>query len=337
VEKRSRYIFHDISPPQFDAVLHTGRALIWRTFGAHTGGDALLDSKQYAQLALHPPCGNVVCCMYDARTYLSPWATSLTPLESKKLQLQHLTRARQMHPSGSRSRIYATRSVAEGVHLVGGVGTQNARAYNAFARGCRGAGIPLHGHDLGQESSFLAPFMTTHDSQHVAVPSQQHEQFTQGSWFVPCVQGAALLDGEQSYIADRALLAASYGTPIATNNPAVFRLFQRFRGTVLYDHNLTSLCSKAAESFRATQTTAAAADSRGSLMQFMQEHHVYTSRLRDMLFMFQDLEAEGAGVNKGYNQLLNRALNARLQALGLSPKTKQRERKCERTAREAGW
>ena len=133
------------------------------------------------------------------------------------------------------------------------------------------------------------------------------------SAFGVAIQGEAHIEGDNSYVSDRAMLVASLGLNIASNNPLLPRLLGSapsqeavvdkgdgywVGGSLVYDRNLSTLCGRSMEAtLRQSSTPEAAAAHRQSavdLATHFMETHTYTSRFANMAILMDGL-ASGVG------------------------------------------
>lgn len=280
VDARSAYIFHDTIPPPFEPLKKLGRALEWSVFGPD-GNFAFTDSLSFAHSSLSLPgqhgsrCPSLTCTDVASRAYVSPWATPLPPAQ--------IDAAAKL-----------ARAPSDDVHFVGSVWSGNARHFSAFASGCRAEGVRLVRHGARALPPHIAALVAEDDVREV--PSAERDALIRASPFAVAVQGDAHLRGEQSYIADRALLAASLGQLVVTNNPAVVTLLKDFPSMVVYSANATELCGMAhAKAHALAKQQATREQQSHEMAAFVREHHTYLSRLADMTEMLRSATASAAG------------------------------------------
>ena len=289
VDPLSLYVFHDVAPRRFDGLRQQGRALEWRVYGPD-GNFPFADSLLFTRSSLTPAgvdgarCVDFICADPPSRTYVSPWATPLSPQQILDAQSAKGTMLRSTAPDAAAPDWVGDRG--DVVHFIGSVWRGNAHAFRQFAEGCGRSGVSVIRHGPKPLPASMRRFVLADDVR--AVPSDERDRLVQQGVFAVAVQGSLHLRGSQSYIADRALLAASLGMVVATNNEAVVRFLSNHSESVAFHPNASDVCAAGLE--RAAMRHKAADGGHAAshdLAGFMLDH-TYAARLADMAEMALD-------------------------------------------------
>ena len=289
VDPLSLYVFHDVAPRRFDGLRQQGRALEWRVYGPD-GNFPFADSLLFTRSSLTPAgvegarCVDFICADPPSRTYVSPWATPLSPQKILDTQSAKGTMLRSTAPDAAAPDWVGDRG--DVVHFIGSVWRGNAHAFRQFAEGCGRSGVSVIRHGPKPLPASMRRLVLADDVR--AVPSDERDRLVQQGVFAVAVQGSLHLRGSQSYIADRALLAASLGMVVATNNEAVVRFLSNHSESVAFHPNASDVCAAGLE--RAAMRHKAADGGHAAshdLAGFMLDH-TYAARLADMAAMALD-------------------------------------------------
>jgi hypothetical protein len=240
-DSSSAYIFHDKVPPRFEPIRRLGRAVQWRQFGPDGSFD-YLDAIQYARAGASKEAGchgQLICANEEDRSYTAPWGTPFTPTELQQLA--------QHEPEQEAALGVVNGTWPPGaVHFVGSVWHGNEREFMEFASGCKAAGVPLIRHGTKELGAHLKPLVHIDNFEKLVSTAESHALVRQSA-FGAAFQGAAHMDGYNSYISDRAMLILSLGQLLVTNNPAIRRLLGSSDPAVLelivYSPNISQLCA----------------------------------------------------------------------------------------------
>ena len=201
VSSTNRYIFHELIPPQFYDI--RTNVVQWVVRGPD-GSSPVLEAEHYA-LRKSVPCPDVAC-FYNT-TYVAPWATRYRPDPDAK------------PPPGTRRR-------SSVVHFIGTIWWLNVQEFCSFVSGCNAVGVKVVRHGVSQvPPGACEGINATWDDDWRSVPDDERTRFMWESAFVPTFQGAAHLNGNESYISDRTIDAIALGMKVVTNNKFAADLF----------------------------------------------------------------------------------------------------------------
>ena len=289
VDPLSLYVFHDVAPRRLDGLRQQGRALEWRVYGPD-GNFPFAGSLLFTRSSLTPAgvdgarCADFICADPPSRTYVSPWATPLSPQKILDTQSAKGTMLRSTAPDAAAPDWVGDRG--DVVHFIGSVWRGNAHAFRQFAEGCGRSGVSVIRHGPKPLPASMRRLVLADDVR--AVPSDERDRLVQQGVFAAAAQGSLHLRGSQSYMADRALLAASRGMVVATNNEAVVRFLSNHSESVAFHPNASDVCAAGLE--RAAMRHKAADGGHAAshdLAGFMLDH-TYAARLADMAEMALD-------------------------------------------------
>ena len=262
----SRYIFHELVPPRFQALLCDGAAVRWVVRG-NDGNQPPLEAEHF-ELRRRTACSKLTCRFPG--TLVAPWGTSLSAATARRRDAAVRRAAiAESHPRR--------------VNFVGTLWGCNEAEFCAFAAGCHSAGIAVHRYGfVGTPSTITGVGRSGESGKEGKAPGLEEcaKHFTDHggkrideeavaklyaeSLFMPALQGRCHLIAPDIYVADRQLdAAASNGLPVVTNNPLVAAEF-----------NLT---------YAAARDMCTAPASPAHARRQIIENHTYAARLADLL------------------------------------------------------
>ena len=180
------------------------------------------------------------------------------------------------------------------VHFCGTLWDENVCELAMFSRGCLNSNIPFfrHGKSFLPEDIWNSRDIVnncgnvswTEDETYLS--SERRDKFVEISRFGLALQGMGHLAGNDSYISDRTLLAASLGQLVVTNNPVIQSLLRGFEDLYVYSPHLETLCNSANMKAKKVQPKR-----RAQMVSHIAERHTYASRFADITKMLVHLSS----------------------------------------------